>query len=904
MKKKAYSIILAALTVIILTLSLGSCDVFKKEVENPIVNAPKLSARITGAGYDFLSFTVQETASSKGTAFTYDVIGITLNMDGKVVQTAANPGVRKFSGLKDGTIYTIVITYKSSDSEEVKQHVITARTVEKKKPTVELSEFDVSPTSIKASLNITDNEKIMKSYTVELYDGENLVESRSDGVVGFYGIEPMKEYTLRVSAVLNRKDGKGDTSEIIFERRIKTPPSIGVNTVTRLSPDTALPGDDVILELVLDNSHGASVRSVMISGITYNAEHDPTTDTVKVRINNKDMLYSGETELNVERINAKHGVYLFSVTVSKVSASVFFATLPTVESITLVDESLAPLSWVFPSSEIYALITLKNNTGATLVSVTEKSSPVPRTDFIKIDDTRWLLKINKHGVVKSNTFAISAISYNDRYTSGVVDCSNIRELHYFALASDEVHYVGTAEDLKNMNQGYYYELTNDIDLAGMSWYGESFSGVFNANGYSVKNMSFSGEFTGESLHLGLFTRGSGLIANLTIENATISVNTFVSKNEALVFCGAVMGYASDLTLINCSVDEASSIKAIGYATEISCGGMVGIGTVRITDSKSSAQVTSGHYAGGLVGSGDVLIVNSYNNGSVSSGSLRTIYALGGLVGSGSGTVENSYNSGSITAINGNEACVGGIFGSVTNVTEILGSHNSGSVTIENEKGITSGLYCGGIVGHVSESLLVDRSYNEGNITLVIRSAYQAGAGGIIGIIDAPDRLITVANCYNAGVLRLNESSPNLSACAGIVAISASSDKTVISNCYNVGNCVVTSNSIGYTVFGGIVGVTVYPTDVSIIACFNDAAVEANVSERAFTLGILGFNLNDRVDIQNCYTTHLTNHTSDVKPCDSSALNLPSFYTSTLGWRSDVWDLTDLDVSSSKYPTLK
>ena len=244
MKKKSYAFILTALTVLLLIFTLCSCDIFSKKQEGdmiwqPDTTAPGLGVSIVKCGYDYFSFSVNKSVTHSGGTFTYDIIFISLKKDGKTVQETKDTNTTRFDGLEHSTTYQLVIKYTSSDSDEVKVRTLSVTTKAKKIPTVDVFNYVVSPTSIKASLNITDNENILKSYCIDLYDGKTLIATRSDGIIEFSGIEPMKEYTLKVRATLDRRDGKYNTEEIIFERSIKVPPNVGVSTVTLLSPDTS-----------------------------------------------------------------------------------------------------------------------------------------------------------------------------------------------------------------------------------------------------------------------------------------------------------------------------------------------------------------------------------------------------------------------------------------------------------------------------------------------------------------------------------------------------------------------------------------------------------------------------------------------------------------------------------------
>ena len=911
MKKKSYALILTALIVITLILSFSSCDFFPEKVEinnqtENIISPPFLSARVGSVGFNDVSFTINKTIVRNNVTYTYDVVSITLMEGNVVVAQAKSPSIASFSNLKEGTAYVIVIKYTCSASEEIQQLNLRFTTKERKRPTFDVFDYTVSPTSIKASLSITDDDNLLNHYNLDLYDGDLLVATRDDGVISFDGLEPMKEYTLKIRATLNRRDGRGDVEEILFERKIKVPPNVGVSDITLLSADKLLPSDDAILEIKLDNPHGVNVRGVVINGTSYAVEPSADTDTVTVKFNNTSMIYSGDTLLSVEALNAKHESYVYTAATASDGVRVYFIAPPSIASIELVDENLEPTYWVFPSNEIYVLITTKNATGATIESATERNELAVRTDITRIDDTRWLLKLSDRNVGEWNFFALSSIKYTDQDTTGIINGLEKFELSYLALTSDEIHYVTTAQDLKDMNRGYYYELTGDIDLSGINWYGNKFNGVFDGKGYSIKNMSFIGELQNQSLYLGLFTRGSGIITNLVIEGATISVNSKASRVECGTYCGALVGYATDLTLINCAVDGASSIKAIGSnVSTITCGGLVGGGRVRIVDSSNAANVTSGIYAGGLVGSGNVTIINSYNVGTVSISPSSSQICVGGLVGRGYGTVTSSFNAGSITVTKNYQLFVGGIFGETTDATVITKAHNSGKIDFNSDEWNNGRYGCGGLVGYVSADLTVSESYNEGEITFAVKSAYFACAGGIIGMISANDCAITVENCYNKGALQMEERSSNVTTCAGIVA-QCCSGTTVIRNCYNIGSILGISNNNNLMIAAGILGLA-ESSEVSVISCLNASsslAVEYDYSHYRPVDSIVGYSITNGLNIQCCYSVRLFSLQNGVTLCDISALNYLKFYTGTLGWSAEVWDFSNLNTYDGRYPTLK
>ncbi len=263
--------------------------------------------------------------------------------------------------------------------------------------------------------------------------------------------------------------------------------------------------------------------------------------------------------------------------------------------------------------------------------------------------------------------------------------------------ADDPYIITTARQLANMaylvnndNESYgdkSYKLGANIDLSGGDWtpigYYESwenkipFTGVFDGVGYTISNLSISGEIG----IVGLFsyTEYPAVIQNVNLVNADIS-----GINYAGGIVGTLKGY-----VYNCTVSGSiSSATAGGIAGYLSSGG--------IYNSSNSAEVTasvvsSSSNAGGITGymyAG--YVINCSNKGTVSasvSGEYQyaSSYA-GGIVGYGRDDsyvqIGNCYNIGTVTAENtalGTDTkCLAGALagdspGSITNSYWLLGS---------------------------------------------------------------------------------------------------------------------------------------------------------------------------------------------------------------------------------------
>ncbi len=185
--------------------------------------------------------------------------------------------------------------------------------------------------------------------------------------------------------------------------------------------------------------------------------------------------------------------------------------------------------------------------------------------------------------------------------------------------------VSTVEQLVDVSKNLSgsYKLMADIDLAGVTWTpigtsATSFKGIFNGNGYVIKNLKVS-----ERDYSGLFGYNQGRLMN--VELADVVINSLQQN-----YVGSLAGYSSGL-IINCSVTGHSSVKGGTYT-----GGLVGYvsGSIKQSYTECSVEGKWGSSAiGGLVGY--VTTLNSQNVATIeecyTTGNIKG-YSVGGIVG--------------------------------------------------------------------------------------------------------------------------------------------------------------------------------------------------------------------------------------------------------------------------------
>ncbi|WP_443718724.1 GLUG motif-containing protein [Ruminococcus bicirculans (ex Wegman et al. 2014)] len=319
-----------------------------------------------------------------------------------------------------------------------------------------------------------------------------------------------------------------------------------------------------------------------------------------------------------------------------------------------------------------------------------------------------------------------------------------------------------AEEYGEKYADTYFELTEDIDLGGKEWtpVGETvadlimggheyfvFSGNFDGNGYTIKNLTIGTETSPYSGDVcGLFGATSGTIEDVVLEN--VSINYVGGKyNSAYDFRmgGALVGYSMG-DIVNCTVTglDFKAGSEGGYVALNSVGGLVGVqdnGTT-ISNSRVSGKIEETTKKGNVGGFVGTIVKGSsakYCGADVSvevTGNGRGI-AVGGFVGIGNGVtidetlIENCYATGNITGAE----------------------------------------YAGGFVGNIS-GLNISNCYAKGNVSNGFVGASFMGT-------DAASNNCygTVKNCYATGLVS------DISSFAYAFAMQDTMKRSTIQNCY-------------------------------------------------------------------------------------------------------------------------
>jgi len=301
---------------------------------------------------------------------------------------------------------------------------------------------------------------------------------------------------------------------------------------------------------------------------------------------------------------------------------------------------------------------------------------------------------------------------------------------YLIYSADQLNMIG----LFPCQWNRHFRLMADIDLAnftGTSFniigyhvysYSEPFTGVFDGNGHTISNFTYSSK----EKNVGLFgcvtgeIKDLGLIHSSVYAGTSIYVGSLVGRleNGIITGCyaeggsvlgrklvGGLVGYNYDGTISNCYTTASVSSTDDDYV-----GGLVGWNKGEVFECCFSGNVVGRRHVGGLVGANDGTISGCCSFGGV----LSRSYA-GGLAGSNGCAIYNSYSEAIVTAAS-SYAIAGGLVGDNQQWGLIFKCYSIGCVS--------GGGKVGGLVGYNGGVGLIAASFWD-----VQTSGQTTSAGG-------------------------------------------------------------------------------------------------------------------------------------------------------------------------------
>ena len=240
--------------------------------------------------------------------------------------------------------------------------------------------------------------------------------------------------------------------------------------------------------------------------------------------------------------------------------------------------------------------------------------------------------------------------------------------------------------------------------------------------------------------------------------------------------------------------NVGGVAGMMYNGEIA--GSYNSGAVNTT--RNSKTYTGTLNMGGIVGettegtSARVLLYDVYNRGDIGD---KTFTAgsrhVGGIVGRLSGDVESSYNKGNIY---NNAVATGGIVGWMSKGS-ISNSFNAGNITVKNT-GESDYSGVGGIVGGTGYAstgempeedkiLTIQNVYNLGVLRNFGDASSKDSLGGIVGVVSYNTQELQIRNAYTAGEMYLHAGGSNRTAGSVYGSVRNNAKLPVVENVYYI-----------------------------------------------------------------------------------------------------------------------
>ncbi|MCD8372913.1 MAG: leucine-rich repeat protein, partial [Clostridia bacterium] len=528
-----------------------------------------------------------------------------------------------FENLLSDNTYTLTVIYTYNLNDGTGDHTKTVTknitTKAKATPTVDIQFTDSNTTGLTFGLTYTDTDSIGEITAIGLYNGITLVEEVTDftqTTLSFTGLDSYIKYTIIVDYKYDLNDGDGE-QQASESLSAYTDPVIEFKSISVLNTSAVSEGETIVIQATMNNPSKATFSSVVVNGEIYSVSDVSTSTSLRAEIVNEGQFEGGDTPLTITQIICTLGGNTYTVDISSGNtANVFINGELTVNDISVVrlndSNEYEETYYGFYSEQLYYQITLSNATEYEVYSVTIGGTTYDSTDITMSSDyqTAYIAISDSWYGWKENT--LSSISYSNSSLDKTkpIDIS----VAYMRLGSDEITEITTAEQLLKVSGYGYYKLMNDIDLSSYEWANidNYMYGVFDGNGYSIKNMSAVTTYTDTDLYLGLFKYVSGVVTNLNITGALYMVTLNNSTgNNYNIYAGGIAAYGNGNNVIdNCNIEISIQITNNNTSGDVRIGGVLGeisANYVTIINSNVEAVISltysssSWSYIGGVVG---------------------------------------------------------------------------------------------------------------------------------------------------------------------------------------------------------------------------------------------------------------------------------------------------------------
>lgn len=507
---------------------------YKKAVHtkaNVLFDSNKINVTKTSASWDYLwrsgvSSSITSLSLWKGNTKVKDLTA----------------GEKSASTLLCDNTYSIKAKYNLKGKEE--EISFSFKTLAKATPVVNVVPNVFTKTSLGFDVAITDKDSVGTIDRIELYLGdEHKTTTFNKDARDFNGLDPNKEYTIKVSYKYDLNDGKGERVKVASSNAwTATDFSFISSLCTNTEPVNQ--GENIYFRATVNNPKNITINKVKIDGIYYDVASGTNQSNIFVTIPFDNQFEGGDTEIIVSEISGLLNGVERKITITdpaNATGNVFINGALTVKSFSIVDKYGNNTERLLSEGvEYHYLIKLGNKTGYDINSITINGIDYSKNywRFNQIDDENILIITTYNAGWRKEQ--LTKIEYSNESVGNKtleVECDTD---WYLCLKSFEPIVISTPEQLKDMKHCKYYVLESDLDLTDVVWENpQNFVGYFDGQGHIIKNMSFTGEIEDRDFYWGLFGQASGIIENLKISGRLEITITSTTENKYKVRAGAI-----------------------------------------------------------------------------------------------------------------------------------------------------------------------------------------------------------------------------------------------------------------------------------------------------------------------------------------------------------------------------
>ncbi len=575
-----------------------------------------------------------------------------------LVDTITDFNILKFTDLYSDYSYIleVIYTYDFDDGYGTNyvSDKINIKTIAKIVPTVDLS-VNSNVDQILFNISISDLDSTLNSFKIILIDKDNQEIHQYLNILNgiFKDLDPYTNYNVKMEYDYNLNNNQENVVNTVV-KQIKTSPFIEITGINVLNTEALIVGDDLALSIGINNPSNITFTKAKINGKYYTVTTQ-TENSLRVLMEIDKSYEGGLTNIIIEELQGNLNNDLFNINIDiNNNLEIFINGDIYITNIEIVNLNNEPIEYIKEYSYYYLKITFYNPTNYTIDGLNISTNYSIYQNIITQSGNIVYAYFRSQNYDENYSYLINSINSFNYSNENITRTKSTGVDVVFAtiVKDDNIFDVSTAEELQNIQSGNVYRLVNDIDFENKTFNPiDNFRGVFDGNGYTIRNISIVKTYYDSNVYIGLFGEvNNSVIRNISLENINYIISVKSNSNSKYnAYIGGLAGRINNYSRIY----NINILGEINIDNQVNSYSYVGGLSGHAYDSKfenintdiiiNSFNKTNTTYLGGLIGYANrVKISNSYTKIDIDDNDLNSSTIISGLVSRLYGS--NVYNS--------------------------------------------------------------------------------------------------------------------------------------------------------------------------------------------------------------------------------------------------------------------